>query len=66
MTGNPIGLTRLATICSAIIKRAKEDLGSDLLGLSPLDLVADQLPDIPLRALQDALVVAGVSTKGNR
>lgn len=54
------GLERLAAICRAIIERAQQDLGADLLGLSPLDLVADQLPDIPLRALEDALVVAGV------
>ncbi len=52
-------LLEVARACREIVKAAELDLGKHLLGLSRLDLVADQLPRVPLRTLEDALVIAG-------
>jgi hypothetical protein len=52
-------LTELAEMCKEIIESARADLGYDLGGFSMLDLVADNIPGVPLRTLDEALVVAG-------
>ena len=52
-------LMDLAQQCRAIVIRAREDLG-EIPRAALLDLVADNIPDVPLRTLQDALVCAGV------
>jgi lysozyme family protein len=45
---------------NAIIRAAAANMGDDLAGGSPLDLVADQLPQYPLPALKSALVTCGL------
>lgn len=59
----PTQLTDIAAKCREIVLRAQEALGPDLGGMSMLDLVADQITDLPLRTLEDALVIAGVNYK---
>jgi uncharacterized CHY-type Zn-finger protein len=53
-------LTLLAAKCRIVYKRAAEQLGDDLAGHSVLDLLADNFPQESLRALEDAMVVAGL------
>lgn len=43
-----------------IVIRATMDLGSDLGGMSVIDLCADQIPDVSLFDIKCALVVAGI------
>lgn len=59
----PPKLEEVAKKCRRVIEKAKKDLGEDLMGYSMLDLVADQIPNLPLRTLEDALVVSGYQTR---
>lgn len=56
----PSKLISIARKLRRLYIRARRTLGPDLAGRSMLDLAADHLPDLPLRTLQDALVVAGL------
>ena len=56
---NPLNLMSVALECRRVVLAAEKDLGK-LPRASYLDLVADNLPDMPLETLKCALVVAGV------
>lgn len=60
---NRLSLDSIAHTCDRVISDARKALGYDLRGYSLLDLVADNLTDIPLETLKTALVVAGYSYK---
>ncbi len=59
MNYNPLNLMSIAGECRRIVLAAEKDLGP-LAKKSYLDLVADNIPDVPLETLKAALVVAGV------
>lgn len=61
---NRLDLTSIAHACDKVVSEARQALGYDLGGFSVLDLVADNLPDVPLETLRTALVVAGIQGKG--
>lgn len=61
VTYNPKDLQSIAHACDRVITHAKIDLGWPTIKNSLLDLVADNLPDVPLETLKIALVVAGYS-----
>lgn len=52
-------LVNVAKQCRTIVQSAERDLGP-LPKSSYLDLCADNIPDVPLRDLEAALVIAGV------
>ena len=56
---DPLNLMSIAEECRRIVLAAKADL-PNLSRVSYLDLVADNIPDVPLATLRAALVVAGV------
>jgi hypothetical protein len=53
-------ITSIAHACDAVVSRARLAFPNGLPG-SVLDLVADNLPDVPLETLKTALVVAGIA-----
>ncbi len=59
MNYNPLDLMSVAAECRRVVLAARADLG-DIPRAMLLDLVADNLPDMPLDTLRAALVVAGV------
>lgn len=56
---NPLQLMSIARACRIVVLEAREALG-DIPRASLLDLVADNLTDVPLETLKAALVCAGV------
>ena len=56
---NKLDLMSIAAECRRIVLAAKADL-PDLRPAQYLDLVADNIEDVPLETLRAALVVAGV------
>ncbi len=58
-TFDRLNLMSIAEACRVVVLRAEKDLGK-LPRASYLDLVADNLEDVPLETLRCALVVAGV------
>jgi len=61
---NRLDLMSIAHACDKVVSDARQALGYDLGGSSVLDLVADNLDDVPLETLKTALVVAGIRGKG--
>lgn len=59
MSAQPRQLMDIAAECRAIVLRARADLG-DIPRAQLLDLVADNIPSVPLDDLRAALVCAGV------
>lgn len=59
MEYNRLDLMSIAGVCRQIVLAAEKDLGP-LKKATYLDLVADNIPDVPLETLRAALVVAGV------
>lgn len=59
MTYDKLNILSIATECRRIVLAAESDLGP-LPKASYLDLVADNIEDVPLETLRAALVVAGV------
>ena len=55
----PQSLTEIAAECRAIVLAAEKALGP-IVKAQYLDLVADNIPDVPLATLRAALIVAGV------
>jgi hypothetical protein len=56
-----LDLQSIAHACDKVVSDARRVLGHNLGGGSVLDLVADNLDDVPLETLKTALVVAGIS-----
>lgn len=54
-------LVNVAERVRQVYAEARAALGDDLGGHTLLDLLADQIPDLPLRTLEDAIVVAGLA-----
>lgn len=56
-------LEEIAQVIGPLVITAVQDLGSDLQGLSVIDLCADNLPScISLSDIKSALVIAGVDS----
>lgn len=53
-------LEEIAVQCREIYDAAVKDMGPELCGFSPLDLLADNLEYYPLGTLQDAAIIAGI------
>jgi hypothetical protein len=56
---DPLDLESIAYACDSVITKATRELGWITIRKSLLDLVADNLPDVPLSTLKTALIVAG-------
>lgn len=52
--------TDLAIRCRQVYDRAAADLGNDLRGFSVRDLCADQIPDVSLSDIEDAIIASGI------
>lgn len=51
-------IAELSQRCESVWHRASEKLGPDLVGLSILDLMADNLPSIDLKTLKTAIAAS--------
>ena len=56
----PLSLLQLAHTARKVHKAAVRDLGEGLGGGSVLDLLADNMPQVPLTTLRHVIVVAGL------
>lgn len=56
-------LVDLAKQVRVVYEEAVADLGENLGGLGILNLMADNFPTLPLRTLEDAIVLAGLGAK---
>lgn len=64
MTYDRLNLESIAHECMRVYTACTAE-NADLFGGSLLDLLADNLPDVPLRTLVDAIVVAGIYASAN-
>ena len=60
MVAHPPLLIEVASRIREAYFEAVKDLGPGLAGHSVLDLMADTFPSLPLRTLEDAIVIAGL------
>lgn len=64
MSYDRLNLESIAAECGRVYDRCAAD-NMNLFGGSLLDLLADNLPDVPLRTLVDAIVVSGIAGRCN-
>ena len=64
MKSRPLNLLETAEWCKDVYDNCVID-DINLFGHSLLDLCADNIPDVPLSLLEDAIIVAGIYSSAN-